>query len=163
VTVRVRPLEPRDAPACDAIVLGLPYHFGLASGRAEAARAVRSQPGLVAERDEAVVGFCTYVGRFDDSAEITWMAVAADRRRQGIGHALIDELAAKLAAQGRRILCVLTVSPNDPGEEPDDGYQSTRRFYEQTGFVLVRDLPGEWDGDDTAVLMARPLGSDRAR
>ena len=85
------------------------------------------------------------------------MAVAADRRRQGVGHALIAELEAGLAAQERRILCVLTVSPNDRREEPDDGYQSTRRFYEQVGFVLVRDLPGEWDGDDTAVLMTRPL------
>lgn len=160
MTVRIRPLESRDAPACDSIVLGLPYHFGLASGRAEAARAVRSQRGLVAEQDGSVVGFCTYVAPFDGSAEITWMAVAADRRRQGVGHALIDGLAAGLVTEGRRILCVLTVSPNDPGEEPDDGYQSTRRFYEQVGFVLVRDLPGEWDGADTAVLMARSLGSD---
>lgn len=86
------------------------------------------------------------------------MAVDTDHRRQGIGHALMDALAAELAREGRRILAVLTVSPNDPGEEPDDGYQSTRRFYEQMGFVLVRDLPGEWDGGDTAVLLAKPLG-----
>jgi hypothetical protein len=26
-------------------------------------------------------------------------------------------------------LLVLTVSPSDPGDEPDDGYQSTRAFY----------------------------------
>jgi hypothetical protein len=28
---------------------------------------------------------------------------------------------------------------------------------EQVGFTLVRDLPGEWDGGDTAVLLAMPL------
>ncbi|MGZ5288683.1 MAG: GNAT family N-acetyltransferase [Actinomycetota bacterium] len=158
MTVEVRALEPRDAEACDAIVHGLPYHFGQAAGRAEAAAAVRAQRGLVAVDDGVVVGFCSLVPRFETSAEITWMAVDADRRRQGIGHALIDALAAELTREGRRILAVLTVSPNDPGEEPDDGYQSTRRFYEQMGFVLVRDLPGEWDGGDTAVLLAKSLG-----
>ena len=158
MTVEVRALEPRDAEACDAIVHGLPYHFGQAAGRALAAAAVRTQGGLVAVDDGAVVGFCTYVLHFEASAEVTWMAVDADHRRQGIGHALIDALAAELTREGRRILAVLTVSPNDPGEEPDDGYQSTRRFYEQMGFVLVRDLPGEWDGGDTAVLLAKPLG-----
>jgi ribosomal protein S18 acetylase RimI-like enzyme len=158
MTVEIRDLEPGDAEACDAIVHGLPYHFGQAAGRAQAAAAVRTQGGLVAVDDGAVVGFCTFVPRFESSAEVTWMAVAADRRRQGIGHALIDALTEELTRQGGRILAVLTVSPNDPGEEPDDGYQSTRRFYEQVGFVLVRDLPGEWDGGDTAVLLAKPLG-----
>jgi ribosomal protein S18 acetylase RimI-like enzyme len=157
MTPEIRPLRPGDAEACDAIVHGLPYHFGQATGRAHAAAAVREQRGLVAVDDGAVVGFCTFVPRFETSAEVTWMAVAAERRRQGIGHALIDALASELTREGRRILAVLTVSPNDPGEEPDDGYQSTRRFYEQAGFVLVRDLPGEWDGGDTAVLLIKAL------
>jgi ribosomal protein S18 acetylase RimI-like enzyme len=82
------------------------------------------------------------------------MAVRADRRRRGIGHALIDRLAEQLAAQGRRVLMVLTVSPNDPGAEPDCGYGSTRAFYRSTGFVLGRDRRREWDAD-TAVLMVR--------
>jgi ribosomal protein S18 acetylase RimI-like enzyme len=157
VTIAIRELGPSDAAACDAIVHSLPYHFGLEIGRAEAARAVRGQQGLVAEQDGEVVGFCTFVPRFATSAEITWMAVAAARRRRGIGHALIDRLSRTLAGQGYRVLCVLTVSPNDRGEEPEDGYQSTRRFYEKVGFTLVRDLPGEWDGGDTAVLLAMPL------
>jgi len=162
MSVDIRPLRPADAERCDAIVRGLPYHFGLESGRAEAATAVRTQAGFVASEGGAVVGFCTFVARFDASAEITWMAVASDRRRRGIGRALIDTLSEELARQGRRLLVVLTVSPNDPGDEPDDGYQSTRRFYEQQGFVLARDLPREWEGD-TAVLMAKPLGADPSR
>jgi len=102
------------------------------------------------------VSFLTYTARFDEAAEITWMAVRADRQRRGIGHALIDGLAKQLVAEGRRILLVLTVSPSDAGPEPDDGYQSTRAFYRSTGFVLGRDLRGEWDAD-TAVLMVRTL------
>jgi len=157
VSLGIRAIEPADARACDAIVRGLPYHFGLESGRAEAAAAVRTQTGLVAVEKGEVLGFCTYVPRFESSAEITWMAVTSGHRREGIGHALIDALAAGLEREGRRILVVLTVSPSDPGEEPDDGYQSTRRFYEGAGFVLTRDLPREWDGD-TAVMMVKPLG-----
>lgn len=105
-----------------------------------------------------MVGFLTYVPRFDEAAEITWMAVRADRRRRGIGHAMIDRLVEHLSADGRRILLVLTVSPNDPGPEPDDGYGSTRAFYRSAGFVLGRDLRGEWDSD-TAVVMVRPLAT----
>ena len=158
MTLEVRALEPRDAEACAALVHGLAYPYGQAAGRAQAAAAIRTERGLVAVEDGVGVGFCTFVLHFGASAEVTWMAVDADHRRQGIGHALIDALAAELTREGRRILAALTVSPNDPGEEPDDGYQSTRRFYEQMGFVLVRDLPGEWDGGDTAVLLAKPLG-----
>jgi ribosomal protein S18 acetylase RimI-like enzyme len=151
--VEVRPLTAADAEACDAIVAGLPYHFAIEDGRRQCAAAVRRDPGLVAVEHGEVLGFLTFVPRFDEAAEITWMAVRADRRRQGIGHALIDRLAERLAAEGRRILLVLTVSPSDPGVEPDDGYRSTRAFYRSTGFVLGRDLPREWDGDTAALLV----------
>jgi ribosomal protein S18 acetylase RimI-like enzyme len=156
--VGIRSLRPEDASACDGIIAGLPYHFALEQGRRDCAAAVRRDAGLVAMEDAEVVGFLTFVYRFDEAAEITWMAVRADRRRRGIGHALIDRLCEHLAAEGRRVLLVLTVSPSDPGEEPDGGYQSTRAFYSSTGFVLGRDLPGEWDSD-TAVLMVRALAT----
>ena len=155
-TVEVRPLVAADADACDAIVAGLPYQFGLEKGRRECAAAARRDPGLVALEDDEVVGFLTYVDRFDEATEITWMAVRADRRRRGTGHALVDGLVERAAAAGRRVLLVLTVSPSDPGAEPDDGYQSTRAFYRSAGFALGRDLPREWEGD-TAVLMVRSL------
>ena len=154
--VSVRALGPEDANACDGIIAGLPYHFANEQGRRDCAAAVRREAGLVAVEDAAVVGFLTYAHRFDEAAEITWMAVRADRRRRGIGHALIDELSRRLVEEGRRVLLVLTVSPSDPGDEPEDGYQSTRAFYRSTGFVLGRDLRGEWDSD-TAVLMVRAL------
>ncbi len=155
----VRSLEPEDAAACDAIVAGLPYHFGQEQGVRDCAAAVRRDPGLVAVEGREVVGFLTYVHRFDEAAEITWMAVHADRRRRGIGHELIDRLVDELEAAGRRTLLVLTVSPSDPSPEPDDGYQSTRAFYRSAGFVLARDLPREWDGGDTAVLLVRSLAA----
>jgi hypothetical protein len=48
------------------------------------------------------------------------------------------------------------VSPSDAGDEPPDGYQTTRAFYAKVGFTPAMDLPGLWP-HDTAVLMVRPL------
>jgi ribosomal protein S18 acetylase RimI-like enzyme len=155
----VRPLRAEDAEACDRIVAGLPYHFGNAAGRRACAIAVRSQPGLAAVVDGAVAGFLTVQRHFEQAAEITWMAVDARHRRRGIGRALVERLCEDLAAEGRRLLLVLTVSPSDAGWEPPDGYQATRAFYRAMGFVLARDLPDLWEAD-TAVLLVRPLDPD---
>jgi ribosomal protein S18 acetylase RimI-like enzyme len=154
----IRPLGPRDADVCDRIIASLPYHFGDEQGRRDCAAAVRSEDGLVAVEDHEVVGFLTYAPRFDEAAEITWMAVRNDRRRRGIGHALIDRLSQHMADSGVRILVALTVSPSNPGPEPDDGYRSTRAFYRSAGFVLARDLRNEWE-TDTGVVMVKSLTS----
>src|SRR5438477_10981495 len=129
MAVVIQDLRLDDAEACDSIILSLPYHFGLESGRNDCAIAVREQPGLVAVEGDDLLGFLTYARWFDDSAEITWLAVRNGRRREGIGGRLVDELARRLAAEGRRVLVVLTVSPSDTQPEPPDGYQSTRAFY----------------------------------
>ena len=155
--VVIRSLEPDDAVACDAIIASLPYHFGLEDGVRECAAAVRSQPGLVAETDDEVIGFLTVEARFEEAAEITWMAVHADRRHRGVGRALVERLASDLVARGRRLLLVLTVSPHDPPDEVTDGYQATRAFYASNGFVLARDFAGYWGEHDTPVLMVRVL------
>ncbi|HET9673061.1 MAG TPA: GNAT family N-acetyltransferase [Actinomycetota bacterium] len=156
MSVEVRPLTVADAEACDAIVRSLPYHFGHEGGRADCAAAVRRDAGLVAVQAGEVVGFLTFVPRFDETAEITWMAVRDDRRRRGVGHALIAALEDVLRADGRRYLALLTVSPNDPDPERPDGYGATRAFYRSAGFSLVRDLPREWESD-AAVLMIKRL------
>jgi GNAT superfamily N-acetyltransferase len=72
----------------------------------------------------------------------------------GVGSRLVDALVERLRADGRRILTVLTVSPMEPGEEPPDGYQSTRAFYVKNGFSFLRDLPAVED-EDLLVMMAR--------
>lgn len=154
--VQIRPLHTEDAERCDQIIASLPYHFGQEDGQRECADAVRGQPGLVAMLDHAVVGFLTVDRQFDQAAEITWMAVHARHRHQGVGRALIERLGQDLAAEGRRLLLVLTVSPSDPSEEPPDGYQATRAFYQAMGFILARDLPSLWP-NDTAVLLVKPL------
>lgn len=154
----IRSLDVADAPSCDSIIESLTYHFALEDGRLECAAAVRSQEGLVAERDGAVTGFLTFEPRFDEAAEITWLAVHAAQRHRGVGRAMMDRLASDLEARGRRLLLVLTVSPSDPPDEVEDGYQATRAFYVSNGFVLARDFAGYWGEHDTPVLMVRVLG-----
>lgn len=153
----IRPLAPTDAEACDAVVLTLPYHFGNEGGRAECAHAVRAQGGLVAVEEGEVVGFLTLQRHDPRSAEITWMAVRADRRRHGIGKRLIERAARDLASEGVELLSVLTLAESEPEERETDNYADTRRFYRALGFVPLRELSLEsWD--DRAVILAKILG-----
>jgi ribosomal protein S18 acetylase RimI-like enzyme len=152
----IRPLALTDAEACDAVVLSLPYHFGHEGGRAECARAVRTQEGLVAVEEDEVVGFLTLRRHDPRSAEITWMAVRADRRRRGIGRELIERAVDDLSCDGVELLSLLTVAESEPEERDSDNYADTRAFYRAVGFVPLRELALEsWD--DRAVILARPV------
>jgi GNAT superfamily N-acetyltransferase len=151
----IRQLAPADAEACDAIIRALPDWFGLESGIADCAAAVRSQDGLVAElADGAVAGFLTWVRHFPASAEITWMAVAPDEHRRGLGRALIAALAERLTLDGARLLLVKTLSERGDSEH----YDRTRAFYLATGFLPLQEMPELWDAENPALLLVRPIG-----
>jgi len=154
----VRPLTPGDAEACDAIVASLAYHFGDADGRAACAEAVRTSAGLVCEAGGRVAGFLTWRTWYERAAEITWMAVAADRRRQGVGGGLIEALAARLPP-GARYLIVTTLAEKTPEPGVADGYAGTRRFYETHGFEPIWEPRGWWNDRNQAVLMVREVVS----
>jgi ribosomal protein S18 acetylase RimI-like enzyme len=151
----IRPLAASDAEACDAIIAGLPEWFGLDEGIAQCAAAVRSQRGLVAEVDGAVVGFVTHRLHYPEAAEVTWLAVARSTQREGHGRALVDSLARELAAEGVRHLTVRTLS-----DRSNDGhYARTRGFYRAIGFVPLLDLPELWDAENPAMVLLRDLDS----
>jgi ribosomal protein S18 acetylase RimI-like enzyme len=147
----IRALASADAEACDAVVASLPYHFGDPAGRAECARAVREQAGFVALDEGVVAGFLTVVRHDPRSAEISWMAVHADSRRQGHGRALVEEAARRLARDGVQLLCVLTLGPSAVERRESDNYADTRRFYDALGFVPLREL--RLDGWNSPALM----------
>ena len=154
--IAIRPLVPEDAESCDRIILSLPHHFGHEGGRRQCAHDVRTSPGLVAAVAGSVVGFLTVQRQFATSAEITWMAVDAVHRRQGVGQTLIRHLCASLAAEGCRLLLVFTLASSPEEDAFPDGYAGTRAFYQAQGFLPARELPGYWP-DSTALLMVRPL------
>ena len=99
--IEVRPLQPVDAPGCDAVIASLPDWFGDPDGLAACAEAVRGGDGWVAVEAGEVVGFLTLERPLPASADITWLAVRADRRGGGIGSALIERACAE--AGGRRL------------------------------------------------------------
>ena len=154
--ITVRALAAGDAGACDGIVASLPYHFGLESGRADCARAVREQEGLAAIVAGTVAGFLTWRPWYGAAREITWMAVHARSRGTGVGRALLDRLAADSAATARYLL-VATLSESVPEPGVTDGYAGTRRFYARNGFRPLWEPAGWWDRENQAVLMIRPL------
>src|SRR6266511_4635498 len=150
----IRSLSPEDAPACDAVIASLPYHFGSERGVKECAHAVRQQAGFVATMNDDVVGFLTYTNHWPESAEITWMAVSAGHRRRGIGRTLIEHALARLAAQGTKYVFLLTLGPS-VREGVEDGYENTRRFYEAVGFTPLRELGLRAWQDEAAVVLVR--------
>ncbi|HSL11665.1 MAG TPA: GNAT family N-acetyltransferase [Actinomycetota bacterium] len=149
----IRPLERRDADACDAIVAGLPDWFGNEDGIRQAAEAVRTHDGLVADESGQVVGFLTLVHPYPTTSEISWMAVRRDHHRTGVGRALVAGAVDHVAARGVRLLTVKTLSDReDPGPE----YAQTRAFYLAVGFVPVAELD-IWGPQNPCQLLARPV------
>lgn len=146
----IRALVPADAERCDAIVKSLPDWFGNDEGIAECAAAVRSQPGLVEVADGEVAGFLTWKQHHPGSAEITWLAVHADRRGRGSGSALVEQLATTLPPT--RYLTVKTLSAACDYAP----YESTRSFYRGRGFTELIELD-IWGPENPATLFVRPL------
>ena len=154
--IELRPLQPADAAGCEAVMASLPDWFGDEDGLADCAKAVRGGEGWVAVDGGDVVGFLTLERPYPRSADITWLAVRADRRG-GIGSALVERACAELAAGGCDLVVALTVSVNDPTEVGETPYAETRAFWAHAGFAPARDFPGYWEGD-LPVLQVRALG-----
>jgi predicted N-acetyltransferase YhbS len=152
----IRALTPADAEACDAIILSLPYHFGNAAGRANCARAVREDDGLVAERDGRVVGFLTVERHYARSAEISWLAVEDSERGQGVGSALVEQLCDTLRVEGRQLLLVMTLSDSYDEGAVEDSYVRTRAFYRGLEFIEAREFTDLWPGNP-ALLFVKTL------
>jgi len=149
----IRDLLPGDVAACDVIVAGLPDWFGNADGLRECAEAVRTQTGLVAEKDGGTIGFLTFatVGLWE--VEITWMAVDSAARGLGTGSALIAELLVRLKKVGATRLLVKTLSDR---EDPGPAYTQTRAFYLAKGFAPEAELD-IWGPDNPAQIMVKIL------
>lgn len=96
----------------------------------------------VAEEDGRVVGYILYgpVPLAEGNFDIYWIATDPVVQGRGYGRRLIEHAESDVRARGARLLCLETSSQG--------GYQRTRRFYEQSGYIeesRIRDFyrPGD--------------------
>ncbi len=150
--MNLRALRPGDAAVCDAVIAGLPAWFGMQEGIDECAVAVRTQDGLVVTDGPAVIGFLTWQPLDGRGAEITWMAIRADRRRSGAGRMLIEALVDLCGLHGVEELRVKTLSERMTYAP----YAETRAFYRAMGFDAVEEFDA-WGPENPGVVMARRL------
>jgi GNAT superfamily N-acetyltransferase len=101
--------------------------------------------GYVALRGVALVGFVTWSALDAEIANLSWMGVAEEEHRRGIGIALLAALVEDLRRRGFRTLEVSTVA-DTVDYEP---YAATRRFYRARGFADFAVDPNHYGrGDD---------------
>ena len=138
--MNLRPMTRDDYDATIALGRTLPEWFNT-PGLEQMAVDLHNQKGGVAEVDDDVVGFITWLSRAG-TGEIGWIAVAPDRHRHGIGKSLLGYAEDQLRESGAAEVQVETL-----GESVDyEPYERTRAFYRAAGFRYLRsemtDNPG---------------------
>src|SRR5688572_5631643 len=149
----VVPLQPVHVPACEVIARALPEWFGVEEGQVEMRGYLDAGVGFVALADGEVVGFSSARRQFEESWEITWMAVARVWHRRGVGRRLVEAAMSQAKTAGARWLLVKTLADLHPSVE----YRVTREFYRALGFGRLSVLPDLWGPDNPGLLMARAL------
>jgi GNAT superfamily N-acetyltransferase len=156
--MRVRPGAPDDLKACQTIVRGLPDYF-TDDVPAKIADDLGAHHSWVITKDDAVVGFAVVEYRSPRAAEILWLAVRDDQRKQGVGARLLEHVLGALA--GDNVALIETKSLDASADyEP---YVATRAFWERHGFVhidTIDPLPG-WPPGNPAAIYVCALTSTR--
>jgi len=137
----------------DSILRALPDWFGIEEALVGYVKAAAALPTAVANRMGVEVGFASLERATDAACDVHVIAVRPDHHGTGIGHALIDALAARARAEGAHLLTVKTLS----GRHPDPFYGRTRHFYEAKGFLPTAELPLHWGPDNPCLLMTKVL------
>ena len=151
--VSIRPLEPRDIPSCEEILLALPQWFGFPDVNAQYVRDLQSLPSFVAKGQDEVLGFIALRHHNPLASEIHVLAVRRDRHRSGIGRALVRHAETELARGKVKLLQVKTLGPSNP----DAGYQGTRAFYSALGFIPLEETKAFWGEDNPCLIMVKPM------
>ena len=141
-----------DIEHCTAIVRELPDYF-TEDVPAKVESDLGAHPGWVAVETGRVVGFAVVDRRSAAAAEILWIAVANSKRGQGVGSALLDQLAIELAGEGVQVIEVKTLDQSAHYQP----YAATNAFYERRGFIqidTIDPLPGWPPGNPAAIYVA---------
>jgi ribosomal protein S18 acetylase RimI-like enzyme len=145
----IRPSEKKDISAVLTLASALNKYFPKNSlGLLESL--LRTQPTVVGEQGDELIGFLVYTLRDEETAEILWMGVKEEYHGLGLGTNLLETLELMLAERGIRRLYTSTLSYTVPYEP----YRKVRTFYYRRGFKSIgteRNFYGE--GIDRLVLL----------
>jgi len=148
----IRRFAAADAPACAAIVRGLPEYF-TDDVPAKVEHDAAAHETWVLTDSGAVTGFAVAARKSPGGAEILWIAVGAGHRGEGHGTRLLGHVLGDLASAGVSVVTVKTLD-GSAGYPP---YEATRAFYERNGFVhvdTIDPLPGWRPGNPAAIYVA---------
>jgi len=142
-------LSPDHVAGCRAVIESLPEWFGYPGALDGVTEAVSTERGFVAADGESVVGFVTTVPRFEETLEITYLAVGAQRRGSGVGRRLVAAVCAAATSIGAESIVLLTLGPSSQSTY----YAETVAFYRSIGFLRTTELYlTDWGGAPTLVM-----------
>jgi ribosomal protein S18 acetylase RimI-like enzyme len=145
-------LEPAHIEGCLDVIRSLPEWFGYEGAVDAVALALESQEGFVAFEGSVVAGFVAIAPAFDESLEITYLAVHADHRRSGLGRSLVRAVAALARAREIPSVCLLTLGPSADSADQAE----TINFYRAIGFWRSKEVfLRTWGGAPTLLMVAR--------
>jgi len=142
MTVKV--VQRADPAGVDRVLRSLPDWFGIEDAIVDyVEKAATLDSYLAIDENGLTIGVALITRHFEESAELTLVAVHARHRSTGVGRELIQSAELALQEDGCRFLEVHTVGPSF--EHP--GYAATRAFYAAVGFSPVHEFTGlDWDG-----------------
>ena len=150
------PLHENYAASCVEVVRTLPEWFGYPGALDDVAKAAATQRGFVAlGAGGETIGFVALQPNYHESLEITYLAVRADHRREGLGRALVKSVRDYALSTGSQSVCLLTLGLSADSEP----YRETVAFYEAVGFWRTKEIYlTSWGGAPT-LLMVAPAAS----
>ncbi len=154
--VSIVPLSSHNIDACERIARSLPAWFGIEEGLQELRHCLETEAGWVALSGEEPIGFLTVAAPFPETREITWMAVAPEWHRHGVGRRLVERVIEAARSERATLLHVKTLADAHPSPE----YAQTRAFYAALGFQRLVVVPELWDPANPCLLLVRPLQSN---
>ncbi len=146
MSVRIRPVEPRDLPAVRALVEQVLAEHGFASQVGSVDRDLGeagdryggARSGFwVADLDGAVVGTVAIRPKEGRTCELKRLYLRPDQRGTGLGQRLYEHAEAFARAAGYERIWL----------DSSRRFARAHRLYRRNGFVLVESLDNDWEDD----------------
>jgi N-acetylglutamate synthase-like GNAT family acetyltransferase len=142
-------MKDKEITECLRIIKELPDFF-LPSSHNVIEEDLSKHDVYVHRNGKKIEGFIAIKGMNNAVPEISWMAVSPEKKRSGIGSALLGYVEKYLLKKEKQLLKVKTLAR----QAGDKDYEATQNFYERYGFIEVEVIdpyPGWAPGNPCAV------------